>query len=292
MKYLAHTSAKPDGPIISIYDVIKGIKENPKLFEKQEYYSLWYLTPMIPKLGKTIAPHFAFKQGCCINSTEGSGGESIEHAITKYIIYEQKILHLKHNYDRAGDVKGYLKFREVKVEYRFDSGSYIADIYAQIEEDTILGLKADDWVAIEIHKTHKVSKYKTEFYRSKSIPAIEFEYFDQIKFENSKEILQKQIKGWLTKTNLYFKWLHNPNYKEIYKKNSVAKQDAVLKRDLENPLLQCQIPKPTEIYQDKVVDNNNGRIMQLDSLNQKHSSLPRRRSIWNFIVSLLGLGDN
>lgn len=222
MKYLAHTAAALDSPIISIYEVIDGVKNNPKQFEKQKYYSLWYLTPMFPKVGKSKAPHFAFKQGYGTGSTEDSSGESIEHSITKYIIYEQKYLQLKYNYDRKEDIKGCIKFKDIKVEFRFNNGDYISDIYAQIEKDTILGLSKNDWLAIEILKTHKVSKYKTAFYQSQKIPAIEIKYYDEIRFENNKELLQKQIKGWLTKTHLYFKWLHNPRYKEIYLRNNVV----------------------------------------------------------------------
>lgn len=220
MKYLAHTKLSLDSPIISIYDVINGIKETPKLFEKQQYYSLWYLTPMTSKIGKSKAPHFAFKQGFNPARSEKDSGESVEHSIAKYVIYEQKTLLLKHNYNNTEDTKGRIKFKDVRVEHRFDNGDYITDIYAQIEDDSILGLNNNDWLAIEIYKTNNSSKYKTAFYRSKNIAAIEVKYFDKIKFENSKDLLQKQIQGWLTKTHLYFKWLHNPNYKQVVKSES------------------------------------------------------------------------
>lgn len=60
MKYLAHIDKSLDSNIVSIYDVAMDIKDNPKECEEKRYYSLWYLTPMFPKIGEQKKSHFAF----------------------------------------------------------------------------------------------------------------------------------------------------------------------------------------------------------------------------------------
>lgn len=294
MKYLAHTEPSLDSPIISIYDVINGIKKTPKLFEKQQYYSLWYLTPMTSKIGNSKAPHFAFKQGFNSEQFEKGSGESIEHSIAKYVIYEQKTLLLKHNYTSTDDTKGIIKFKDVRVEYRFDNGDYIADIYAQIENDSILGLDNNAWLAIEIFKTNNSSKYKMSFYRSKNIAAIEIKYFDKIKFENNKDLLQKQIQGWLTKTYLYFKWLHNPNYKQVYKNESNTPHSYIHHKTvvpvcetLQEPQILCTKSMPIEInYEIKTTQKQ----MNIESVGSDiHPKAMKCKSIWNKLLSFLRL---
>lgn len=289
MKYLAHTEPSLDSPIISIYEVINGIKESPKQFEKQQYYSLWYLTPMTSKIGKSKAPHFAFKQGFNPVQSEKDSGESIEHSIAKYVIYEQKTLLLKHNYNSTGDTKGRIIFKDVRVEYRFDNGDYIADIYAQIEGDLILGLNNNDWLAIEIFKTNNSSKYKTAFYRSKNIAAIEIKYFDKIKFENNKDLLQKQIQGWLTKTHLYFKWLHNPNYKQVFKSedniSSQIQSDPIMPvcKTLQEPqtLRSIEINDEIKTTQKQIYFEHVGADI--------HPKIIKHKSIWSKILSIFRL---
>ena len=80
MKYLAHIENNLESRIISIYDVIRGLNGNrPQEWEGRTYYSLWYNTPMIARVGSNkMKPHFAFKSGFGGNENSG-GGESIEH---------------------------------------------------------------------------------------------------------------------------------------------------------------------------------------------------------------------
>ena len=223
MKYLAHVAPSLTSDIICIHDVAKDIKSNPKESESKRYYSLWYLTPMTARIGKQNKPHFAFIKGSNPAPSEIEGGESIEHDMTKHEIFKTKSLYLKHNYDRKEDIIGLITFSEIKIEYRFDNGKYIADLYAKIESDEKNILKLNKhWIVIEIFKSNKSSKFKEAYYRKKNIAAIEIKLWDKIQFKDNTELLKKQISGWLKKPN-YFHWINDPNYKMRYN-NSITLQ--------------------------------------------------------------------
>lgn len=212
MKYRAHIAPSPDSETILIFDVVDGLKSDPKFYENRIYYSLWYFTPMYAKPGAKT-PHFAFCPKASHHPNESVGGESIEHATTKHIILRNKQLNLR----RAGK-EGIVRFSEISMEKPFGNIDYIGDIYAKLESDenNVLELKKGDWISIEIYKSHKTSKYKEAYYRKENIAAIEITYYNEIKFDGNRERLDKRIEGWL-KIPLHFKRLHNPYYMSFYK---------------------------------------------------------------------------
>lgn len=230
MKYRAHVKPTTDSETISIFEVLDGIKSDPKAYQNRTYYSLWYLTPMYAKPGART-PHFAFCPKAVRNSNEPAGGESIEHATTKHIILKNKCLNLK----RAGK-EGIIRFSDIKMEKPFGNRDYIGDLYAKLESDenNVLELKAGDWISIEIYKSHATTVYKEAYYRKENIAAIEIQYYNAIKFDGSGERLDKRIAGWL-KVPLHFKRLHNPYYKSFYKKPSPALMNSAKENTEEQP---------------------------------------------------------
>lgn len=207
MKYLAHLEKSLNSDIISIYEVHKGMHSNdPLIWENREYYSLWYNTPMVAKVNSIkIAPHFAFKKGFGGNENSG-GGESIEHQLSKKVIYDNKSLHLK-----IGDIEDKLFFSEVIIEKAFENGLYVADLYVKIINVNKFDFPIDSNLIIELHRTNKVKKSKQHFYRINNIAAIEIDIWDKINYEEDIEKLQKQLVGYFNKLR-FAKTLHNPNY--------------------------------------------------------------------------------
>lgn len=215
MKTEAHISKSLDSGTISISQVIKRMKSNPKEYENRTYYSLWYLTPMYARTD-VKTPHFAFYSNDDCHPGESGGGESIEHLTTKEIIARNKCLKL-----RRANREGIVRFSEIRTEHPFGKRDYIGDLYGKLESDenNVLELKIDDWVSIEIFKSHKTTPYKIAYYRKENIAAIEIEFYNTIKFEGSRERLEKRIAGWLN-IPLPYKRLHNPYYKSFYEKTS------------------------------------------------------------------------
>ena len=207
MKYLAHIQNDLTSDIISIYDVCKGLNsKDPSIWESREYYSLWYNTPMNARVNyKNKAPHFAFKNGFGGNENSG-GGESIEHQLSKKVIYDNKVLHLK-----IGDLEDKLIFSEVIIEKGFESGKYKADLYVKIGNENKFDLPIGSNLVIELHKTNKVKKSKQQFYRNNNIAALEIEIWDKIKYEENIDKLQYDLHRHFSK-KLFTKVLHDPNY--------------------------------------------------------------------------------
>lgn len=207
MKYLAHIKNDLTSDIISVYDVYKGLNsKNPVIWESREYYSLWHLTPMYARVNyKKKAPHFAFKNGFGGNENSG-GGESIEHQLSKKVIYDNKVLHLK-----IGDLVDKLIFSEVIIEKEFENGKYKADLYVKIANENKFDFPIGSNLIIELHKTNKVKKSKQQFYRNNNIAAIEIEIWDKIKYEENIDKLQCELHRYFSK-RLFTKTLHDPNY--------------------------------------------------------------------------------
>lgn len=282
MKYLAHVENSLDSDIISIYEVLDGLKKSPKEFEKKRYYSLWHLTPMTPKAGLHKKPHFAFLKGSAPSYSESQGGESIEHAITKHIIYKSKKINLKFTVNGC-QVENQITFSEIKVEHHFDNNDYIADLYGKIESNhgNLFNLKPNDWLVIEICVSHKVTKYKQAYYRLKNIAAIEIKLYDKIKFEDSRERLDKRITGWLN-LFLYFKPLHNPNYKEICKQDNVE-----MVKSLDSSILTIHtVPINSSVELD---DNKITCDVDINNNSPKFEEQLKQKSWWKRLLYILGL---
>lgn len=218
MKYLAHIDQNPESKIISIYDVVKGLNgENPAWWENRTYFSLWYITPMIAKVNaKTIKRHFAFKKGFGGNEYSG-GGESLEHQLSKKIIYDLKSIQIK-----FGNTEGKLTFSEVIIEQPFENGKYRADLYCKIEESNPFDFPKNSMLAIELCLTNKVKKSKEKFYRDKNIAAIEIKIRDSINYNDSLDEIHAKLTRQFTGMN-YPKNLHNPNWKKHYIKKQAIK---------------------------------------------------------------------
>lgn len=213
MKYLAHLEKNGSSKIVSIYEVIKALNSaNAENWEKREYYSLWYLTPMVAKPGRgKVSPHFAFKKGLGGNENSG-GGESLEHDLAKKILYDQKYLSLK--FKRVSEI---LKFSEIKIEERFPGIKRSADLFAKVSHENKLSIPKDSYIAIEIHRSNRISGSKKIAYQKHNIRSIEIDIDKDIRFNGNIEILQNRLEG-------YFKYpreartLHNPDYKKRYEK--------------------------------------------------------------------------
>lgn len=207
MKYLARLENNLNSEIVSIFDVKNGLNSKfPQIWENREYYSLWYLTPMKAVVNtKAKASHFAFKNGGGGNENSGTG-ESIEHQISKKIIYDKKSLKLK-----IGKIQDTLMFSEIFIEKSFENGLFITDIYAKIEKNNKFELPVDSFLIIEIHKTNKVTKTKQQFFRDNNYAAIEIDLYKEIKFDNDLDKLHRQLSGYFDKER-YARTLHDPNY--------------------------------------------------------------------------------
>jgi len=210
MKYLAHLENNLESKIISIYDVIKGLNgENPIEWEERTYFSLWYNTPMIAKVNSSKRkPHFAFKKGFGGNENSG-GGESIEHHLSKKVIYDLKSINIK-----IGDISDILQFSEVIIEQPFNNRLYKADLYCKIKSENNFNFPFGSMLVVELHSTNKVKKSKQKFCRDNNITSIEVDIWKKIKFEDDIELLQRQLKGYFNKQN-FAKILHDPNWKKI-----------------------------------------------------------------------------
>ncbi len=283
MKYRAHIAPSPDSEVVTIFDVLDRLKSDPKGYEKRIYYSLWYLSPMFAK-PRAKTPHFVFRTKADRHPNEPVGGESIEHSTTKQIIFKNKYLNLKRS-----DKEGIVRFSEIRMEHPFGEGEfkgeYRGDLYAKMESDenNVLGLKDGDWIAIEIHKSHKTTIYKEAYYRKENIAAIEIKYYDAIQFDGSSERLDKRIAGWL-KIPLYFKRLHNPYYKKnspILANNAIGKevQQPLVESAPANPQPSSSIPKPVVEYKMNIISDY--------SVNEK-KPVPKL-SILRRVLRLLGI---
>lgn len=286
MKYRAHIAPSTDSEVITIFDVLDRLKSDPKGYEKRIYYSLWYLSPMFAK-PRAKTPHFVFRTKADRHPNEPVGGESIEHATTKNLIYKNKYLNLKW----AGK-EGIVRFSEIAMEHPFGEGEhkgeYRADLYAKLESDenNVLELKDGDWIAIEIHKSNKATVYKEAYYRKENIAAIEITYYDAIQFDGSSERLDKRIAGWL-KIPLYFKRLHNPYYKSLYKKNSPILANNTIEKEVMPPLVEnvptnpqySSIPEPIVEYEMNIIS---------DSPINENKPVPKL-SILRRVLRLLGI---
>jgi|GEM_PF-6181276 len=214
MKYLAHVSNNLDSEVISIYDVIKKLKEDTSYKEGITYYSLWYLTPMIAKVNSSTgrAPHFAFKKGYGGNENSG-GGEGLEHALAKKIIYDNKFLKIA-----IGKSIDELSFSDIIIEKEFENRKYIADLYVRIENENLFELPKDSWLAVELCYKNKVKISKKAYYRKHNIAAIEIKINNEIKYEGNMQYLNRRLNGYFTNIK-NATWLHNPNYKQYYLRN-------------------------------------------------------------------------
>ncbi|CAA0228101.1 conserved hypothetical protein [Tenacibaculum maritimum] len=221
MKYLAHIENSLESRIISIYDVIRGLNGNaPEEWESRTYYSLWYNTPMIAKVNsKKMKPHFAFKSGFGGNENSG-GGESIEHQLSKKIIYDSKTLNLK-----IGNIEDILEFSDVVIEKSFDEGKYITDLHCKIKLENKFKFPVDSTLAIELHYKNRVKKSKQKFYRDNNITSIEIDIWKEIKFTGDLDKLQRQLNGYFKKQR-FAKRLHDPNWKDFLKQREIEKQKA------------------------------------------------------------------
>ncbi|WP_316820298.1 hypothetical protein [Pedobacter gandavensis] len=225
MKYLAHVEDSLGSEMISIYDVHAGMNsKNPGIWEKREYYSLWYLTPMIAKVSSTkITPHFAFKVGAGGNENSG-GGESLEHDLSKKTVFDLKKLLI-----RMWGKEDYLIFSEVKIEYRLENGKYIPDLYARIAKENKFDYAVGSYLAIELHWKNKVHRSKQEYYRVKNIAAIEINLNKAIKYTNDLYKLQTQITRFFEMSQPAMS-LHNPNFRKYF--NERKKEIAETEREL------------------------------------------------------------
>ena len=216
MKYLAHIENNLESRIISIYDVIRGLNGNrPQEWEGRTYYSLWYNTPMIARVGSNkMKPHFAFKSGFGGNENSG-GGESIEHQLSKKIIYDLNTLNLK-----IGNIEDKLVFSDVIIEKPFDNGKYITDLYCKIKLENKFKFPVGSMLAVELHYTSRVKKSKQKFYRDNNIASIEIDIWKEIKFSGDLDTLQRQLKGYLQKQR-FAKRLHDPNWKDVVRQREI-----------------------------------------------------------------------
>ncbi|WP_159086005.1 hypothetical protein [Flavobacterium faecale] len=207
MKYHAHLENNLNSEIVSIFDVKNGLNSKfPKIWENREYYSLSHFTPMKAVVNtKSKTPHFAFKNGGGGNENSGTG-ESIEHQLSKEIIYDKKSLKLK-----IGEIQDTLMFSEIFIEKPFENGLFRTDLYAKIKENNKFELPVDSFLIIEIHKTNKVTKTKQQFFRDNNYAAIEIDLYKEIKFDNDLNKLYRQLSGYFDKER-YARTLHNPNY--------------------------------------------------------------------------------
>lgn len=262
MKYLAHLENNINSKIISVYDVKKGLNSNnPEKWEKKEYYSLWKLKPMKAVVNKqNTKPHFAYKNGGGGNENSGTG-ESIEHQLSKKIIYDMKSINIK-----MGETEDVLNFSEVLIEKPFNDGKYISDIYAKIERENKFDFPVNSYLVIEIHKTNRVTLTKQQFFRNNNIAAIEIKLFDEIKFDNDLDKLQRQLTGYFSKQR-FAKNLHDPNYIK-HKKEREEFEKTLKKQEIVTPIKQVNVivPKVEEPIKEKTLvilpDN-------IESLNQE-----------------------
>ena len=265
MKYLAYIENSLDSNVISIYDVHAGMNsKNPGVWEKREYYSLWYLTPMIAKVNTTkIAPHFAFKVGAGGNENSG-GGESLEHDLSKKTISDLKKLHI-----RMWGKEDYLYFSEVKIEYRLENGKYIPDLYAKIEKENKFEYAVGSYLAIELHWKNRVHPSKKEYYRIQNIAVIEIDLNKAIKYKDDLYKLQTQITRFFEALQPA-KSLHNPNFRRHFNEINKAKEEkdkklreskeVLLKvnsihRQLEEIKKTPSLSMPVEVTQPKIHSN-------------------------------------
>lgn len=298
MKYLAHLENSLNSEIISVYDVIKGQNgDNPQQWEGREYYSLWYRTPMSARVkSKEIKPHFSFKQGYGGNKNSG-GGESIEHQLSKKIIYDLKCLHLT-----IGEIEGYLRFSEVIIEKPFNNREYIADLYCKIADENNFGLPVNSMIVIELMYTSTTKRTKIAFYRRNNIAAIEIKIWNDIKYNDDIIKLQNRLEAYFKKMK-YAKRLHDPNWQNL----KVKKNEKVIESIYDDSL--SEVTSKVVNYFEEIKGENDtildvGRKQeQLDSTmsnseNIKHIAIPiiqekkKRKSFWDRILKIFFKKEN
>jgi len=280
MKYLAHLENNLDSKIISIYDVNKGLNGvNPREWEEKTYFSLWYNTPMIARVNSNKRkPHFAFKKGFGGNEYSG-GGESIEHQLSKKVIYDLKSINIK-----IGDLSDILQFSEVIIEQPFDNRLYSADLYCKIKSENKFNFSIDSMLVIELHYTNKVKKSKQKFYRDNNITAIEIDIWKEIKFDNDIELLQKQLKGYFKKQN-YAKRLHDPNWKKVVAERK--QKEEALKLEIINKKEEKLRKIKVQFAQEKVLkEKNKEREFRRPDIEEPKPDL-KRKSIWRKFIDLI-----
>jgi hypothetical protein len=240
MKYLAHTNLDVESKIIHIYNVVNGLNsKNASAWEGKTYYSLKYLTPMIAKT-KSIknSPHFAFKKGSGGNENSG-GGESAVHDYSKFVIYNNKFIHLK-----VFETEDTLFFSEVLIEYPFEK-KYVVDLYVCVAKENKFDLPVGSHLAIELVYTNDVKPSKIQYFRNKNIPLIRIEVYKEIELSKDYDLnlLQKRLEGYFSKTR-YGKWLHNPNYRKRYE----CQKPPIIEIKVDHPLIQS-VSKPVDFVE-------------------------------------------
>lgn len=282
MKYLAHIENNLDSRIISIYDVIRGLNgNNPIQWESRTYYSLWYNTPMIAKVNSNkMKPHFAFKSGFGGNENSG-GGESIEHQLSKKIIYDLKSLNLK-----IGNIESELKFSEIIIEKPFDDGLYRTDLYCKIECKNRFQFPIGSMLAIELHYTNKVKKSKQKFYRDNNIASIEIDIWKKIKFTGDIEQLQRQLTGYFNKQR-FAKRLHDPNWKNYLREREKQKQREIESERKRLSLIRLERENKRLLeLNEKVKVSKVQPNIEIKVIDRKNSAIPKK-SFWKRIFDFI-----
>jgi hypothetical protein len=278
MKYLAHMKSSLDSDIISIYDVHAGMNSrNPEVWEKREYYSLWYLTPMIAKVSSTkINPHFAFKVGSGGNKNSG-GGESLEHDLAKKTVFNLKKLRI-----RMWGEEDYLIFSEVKIEHRLENGRYIPDLYAKIAKENKFDYAIDSYLAIELHWTNEVHLSKQNYYRAQNIAAIEIKLNKKIRYKDDLFELQTQITRFFEMLQPA-KSLHDPHYLKHFNEYKKKKEKKLLSENAQAPSKtnisrqqEEEINKPSLLIPEATTQHKTVSPKQIEQIVTKKLSLPQK----------------
>ena len=242
------------------------------MWEGKEFYSLWRFVPMKAIVNtKMKKPHFAYKKGGGGNENSGTG-ESIEHELAKKEIYNRKSLLLK-----IGDIEDTLIFSEISIEKPFENRLYQVDLYAKIKEDNKFEFPIDSFLIIEIHKTHKVSKTKQQFFRDKNYAAVEIKLYKTIKYKDNLEDLQEHLVNFFNKPT-FGKFLHDP----LYKKHSLERKSREEKLQIQSANSNIsktneyflRVPKTEELIKKDNIEKTPNIFYRLLNLFRRRKNIP------------------